>query len=215
MTGVTQVTQGTKYDLSTEDAVWLACAIDGEGSVVPPPSQAVACYNSSIEFINNAKRILELLDVIYKFSSYEYKGHEKYGYQQLKLMYSIRVWRREEVIKILPVIIPYLIIPKKKEAAEKALTECKKSLEEEEKRFQNYSKILSLIEQELHTAPEIESITHIHAIHSRLDFLQKKGYTVKQLIPQSQFIIDKVGWKRTSKQIERKDFQRHKESVFA
>jgi len=94
------------------EKVWLACAIDGEGSIgFQKGKQATGIYidvnNSNLKFVNKAKEITSVGFIIC------------FRKPKRLPMYSWRVKRANDCYWILQEILPYLII--KRESAERAL----------------------------------------------------------------------------------------------
>ncbi|MEE9198006.1 MAG: hypothetical protein V3U45_07655 [bacterium] len=101
--------------MKTEDAAWLAAALDGEGSLTwnwqelpngPRAYPELRVYNTVKEFVEKAARVMETRTAIYENHSPERHGG--------RTVYAAACTRREEVGRLLQAVLPYLIIKRER-----------------------------------------------------------------------------------------------------
>ena len=112
-------------ELTEPESVWLACAIDGEGSITtslnwyngkPSFRPRILVYNTNLSFIKEAER---LFGTNMKTQNPNITTNQKPEYQA-------RLHKRQRIVDVLEQIFPYLII--KKEEAEVVIAWCKHRL---------------------------------------------------------------------------------------
>jgi len=157
----------TKYDLVTE-AVWLACAIDGEGSVTiysteNGHSQQITVANTKSEFLDRAYSILS-----------------KLGAQHIiRYETCVVINYREDLLVVLPQILPHLVIESKIQAAKAIMAHCKDSLQKESQKINEYKELFDAITKHPNiTIPELkqELIWLTRNRLYKLSNLEQKGY---------------------------------------
>jgi len=150
----------TDCELVTEvDKAWIACAIDGEGSV--NLQQQLAVTNTKPEFLDRAYSILS------KLGANHIIRHEIF----------ISINNRVDLLKVLPQIIPYLVIESKIQTAKLIIEHCKKSLAIESQAINKY--IFNLIKNNPQiTTNELrkKSVYSTFNEYNKIYFLEKKGY---------------------------------------
>ena len=107
------------------EKVWLACAIDGEGSIQAKdhegkraPQVQLFVYNTNVEFVNNAVRILGGSKTLDHDNHSWMERHNSFaGFRQQ--CYRAQCSNHRDTLPILKQILPYLIIKRAK--AEKAI----------------------------------------------------------------------------------------------
>lgn len=113
-------------ELTEPEKAWLACAIDGEGSIEPglcwcrgKPQfhPRILVFNTSLSFVNEAERILGT----------DVKTRPVNVTTNKKTEYRAGLYDHKGIISILEQIFPYLIV--KKEYAEVAIAWCKHRIE--------------------------------------------------------------------------------------
>jgi hypothetical protein len=92
-------------EMSVEDRIWLACAIDCEGSIVPG---CVAVYNTCQEFLETCVAVTGV-GKIYPVSRYRSKNN-----LGVKEVYSWQVQSVNNIIALLRQLRPYFIIKREK-----------------------------------------------------------------------------------------------------
>jgi hypothetical protein len=87
--------------LNKEDLQWLACAIDGEGSICGNNKRfQLTVYNTNYDF---AKRAADLIGTKPYPIHYNIKGESK-------IIYSAYTSKKMTILKILSQVEPYLVI---------------------------------------------------------------------------------------------------------
>lgn len=98
-----------------EHASWLAAAVDGEGSVIlrnrGRGKARAPRFQAHVVIVNNHRGFLEFAQKVAKAGNiYEGAGRRKANWQ-------LRIERRDDVLRVLEAIEPYLIIKKDKARA--------------------------------------------------------------------------------------------------
>jgi len=95
--------------LTEVDKAWLACAIDGEGTIsIYPPRKGrdfrplLALYNTNQEFVEKFAEMLGISNLT-----------KKRQRRKWKVCYSLRIEAKGIILRILELIYPYLIIKKR------------------------------------------------------------------------------------------------------